>query len=1832
MATYEQLEYSSFTDVVVPFVTDNGLGVTDTGTATLTGYTLPNTKFTFRSDPTTLENTYIGPSLDKILWDMGDGTFLTGPTVTKQYDYPGDYEIFCVFTDQNGVTHKNTRSQKIKVMNYMPDALVWYTPTIVGERGGDPQRIVAGVPSDPLTVYRMNSWQTWPAVSADGGYYINLYSSGSKSRPLTTKQYWSNPETHFIPTWRFVETPESTVPVERVQTQDNDYVYVKVVDNEIVHTTNIDIDATFAGTSGRSTFHYIDDSATKLTSARDTTIADNTSFATYENESDLTGSIQDIINEAKDPILYASFDTSKFSLRKDDEILAVSDVFKESYFQIYMTQKIGLPIQVRFNQPTQIEVSSNGIRGNTIGQNKFIGSPMSVSVRSVNDEGYPVNSSLFPEFKSRWSAETQHFSGGDITTDTLTAQGYITAFLSGSDTKLQQIKTPFFTDEDFKRWDIGALYPENEASKIIRVIVAERRTKQPLYPEHDRNNAVTIPFNQLIEEDQDILMSDDKSAFGVSTNLPRLWRTKNNLDYYGYISPDSTYDDETAIDFEFVDHDKNFPTPGAFVGFANLKDTADLKINPGDKYRLYVETLVDPPKTFTYDVPYYYVTNPVNDTIWQLKPSYYRTYSYGDAGLTQSYTAPISTTSPGNSGMYGLAVDPFGHMIAVDGDTDKIIRYWRDMELRTERAIGDILPDELTHNKFPNDPEAYGYTPSSVCLDGNFDYWVSMYDSVSAVKFSGETDEILAYAAPNERNIIADSRTTNPSSYWTEDAEYQMNERGGREGEYGEYIINPGMVETCRDNSIVVTYTNPLCSFIMKYDSNGTPLYKYEITQEDGSKDHSRYFTGDMCIDVSDHVWAVTESTGLRPDGKVDLGIPKSAIYTFDEQMNLRYSVSSLAGTKYYDMLQPPPPEIQYISVNIEMQQRFNFDTQEDEEIAILVPGYGSAGNPTITLYEGNVYTFVNMFYMDGKHKLSLREITPDQFYEMSPNYVPINSKSGNFDITGNTLYSGVNGYERSDGIFSIHVTEDTPRRFLLIDENFPDILKLQVIVKYKPKAVTRPANTFEIINNASHLTPDIDNNIWFSWGNRFVSKWNPLKFKVDTTVAVGSAAPDPRYHPLSAETYDRRDNAGRESAIQGIATDTANNIVVINNFDKRVYSISSESPSVSGFIDIPSTAPEPVVFDWDDSMNNTELATRDDFMLYPHSHLTKEQVEVFLKGAKLEDEQLATGLNRAYLEYVATITDQNGDVNFRTAHALGGSRPVGYNDEICAYGDWTGFRWINKYDNNYVPSDATTGFARLSGVSDEFSVWTEQTTPEVVKVNENEDFAGIMRTYMTHPALQRSRILHDDIMNNVFGTTGSSVSLLGKRIYEKITNYVMNHSDVDTCTVRSLVGLAHLVGYEVSRVGYPIPPEMTRLIDILSINVGKLRGNVLLDIENFERYGNWAQDANGHNLGSEIMFVYDWSADLDYNQGDFVQLNGEYYQTVVSVHAGSNPEQSDDWVHWPQGYVRSQHKSIIDRLYAGKDEQWRDERYNKLPILIKLTQNLRVSSGEKYVLHNEHDNIYTLVDIMMISYRDGKEYKLEMDYSDFTGYKVKNPNEDRELKGERMSLFDDTLPMYVVEDNVLTLIGDQENSTISLLRNRTYQFEIDSVGHPVIITETPGASAEPTKYVADQNVEFGTIILQTNDDPVFGPIPNKLYYQSEYDPTVGGVIELTTPENIDGYSTQYDGLTSYNINISLSAAKDYNRMGWGVNCPANNNIWQHYSLYEYVETDDQKEAKTKYVGNVIDWSTGSGTTVSYNMSSNSDWFDVGAIADLMIEKQLRTGLDLFNGLESQTK
>lgn len=1877
MATYQQLVGSSFTDLVVPFVSYNGIGTYDTNTTTLTGYTLPNTPFTFTSQLSSLENTYIGASMDKLVWDFGDGTYSRGINATKHYKYPGEYDVTTILTDQNGVTHRNTMSQKIKVMNYVPDSLVWYTPTISDPRGGLPEKCKCGVPSDDLTIYRMSSWQSWPAVSADGGYYINLYSTGSKSRPLTPEQYWSNADTHFVPSWRFVLDKTSREPVERVQTT-NEYIYVKVENDELVRASEYDPTAFFAGTSGAAVVHYLDDNANRLTSGRAATGTGNqTSAFANENLPDAEYQLAGVTNEDRDIVLYASYDTNKFPVTIYDGELATYGVHADNYFQMYETQKVGMPIQVKFNTPWKLSITSNGIPDFNIEKDKFLDSPISLAIRTMDLSGNIVVTDDIVPLSSRWLAPTTAFSGLDTTTDVITSQGFVTVYLSGQDSEFNTVDTPFDSEEDFKTWDVGEIKPNNEANTYIRVVPVDRRTGVPrgcvlrrydmstnqwLEVPNDYSNkqsqmsvsaeqptrtdilwcdttdilmsSVTIMLTELVSSDLTNLINTGADKYewlatpqGIIQTRPYNWTIKNGQRYYGYIVHGDlnghNISNDESVDMYLENESETFDTPGTYLATANLhSETYQVSFPETKKYRFFAHTLVDPPLSFSYDVMYYYLTNPTNDTLWQVKPVYYRQYSYGDQGTTQTYTPPISTQSPGNSGMYGMCVDYNGDMIAVDGDTDKVIRYWRNQSLRAEFPIRDVLPQSVRKSHYPDDPDAYGYTPSSVSLDKNLDYWVTLYDALSVVKFSGETNEVIASAVPDPFNKLVDSRTTNPEDQWSEHAQYAINQVTGRPGEYGENMITPAVVETCKNNDIVVTYTNPVCSFIMRYNSTGEPLHKYELLNTDGTRDESRYFSGDVCVDTSDHIWALTESTGLTPQGMPDMSEPQSVVYAFDEQLTVRYTISSLQGTDFQDMLKPAPHADQEISIEVRMGQQFDFIAQDVYETHLAIDGYPGE-NPMVTLYEGNTYHFENLYFMDGKHDLIFQELTPDNMT------LPLSTNAVVFDTVGPVVMDSVSGYG-TDRV-SIEITKSTPSRLLLVDRNFEDKIKLLINVIPKPVIKSRSADSFNKINNATFIIPDNRNNIWFSWGRRYCSRYNPTLGRVDTTVAVGSAYEDPRFDPEIESTHDRRDNADRRSAIEGLSMDTANNLLVVNNHDKILYAINSDTPTLSAYVKISNHQQPYESFTWVESLCSSRVANEQDFLLYPDSHLTKEQIEVFLDGVTLDDEST---LQQALTNY----RQLSGFENFRTCHGANPVSATGFEQEICAIGDWTGYRWINKYDERIVPSDNATGLVAISGQSEEFSLWPQSGTHQITKINENVDFAGTIRSYMKQPVLRENKVLYETLLDAVFGGPNQDYSHLGKRIYERVSNYVANHNDIDTCTLQALHGLAEMVGYNLIKIGYNMPAEIQRLMDLLSINFTKLRGTLYVEQSDFQKYGNWEQDNIGSNLGPELLFTNDYDSTIRYTIGDYVYYQGEYYECLETQDKAGLTPVDDGWRVWPGGLIKTESIDRVNQIHGDKTPEWRAEYYQQLPSRAKLIQNINAVVGDKYVLREDFSDVYTLVEPPIISVRDGKRYKMSLTGDQDKYYTISaedNDLSDLRSAPEYLATYETFFPMFTIgDDGVITLIGNPLNSnqTIVLFRNRTYRFDVESFGHPLLITESPGLGAEPvTDYVSDQYVEFGPVVITTQDRFIGGkhvPIPSKLYYQSETDPSISGTIEIRDIENEPGYSSMYDGLTSYNINMSFSAHEDVDKLGWGLEYPDDNSAWQYYSIFEYKQSNDPTDMY--HVNNVIDWDDKQ-TTINYNLSSYNMWVGdtendprASGFMDVMIEKELRKGLGLF--------
>jgi hypothetical protein len=192
------------------------------------------------------------------------------------------------------------------------------------------------------------------------------------------------------------------------------------------------------------------------------------------------------------------------------------------------------------------------------------------------------------------------------------------------------------------------------------------------------------------------------------------------------------------------------------------------------------------------------------------------------------------------------------------------------------------------------------------------------------------------------------------------------------------------------------------------------------------------------------------------------------------------------------------------------------------------------------------------------------------------------------------------------------------------------------------------------------------------------------------------------------------------------------------------------------------------------------------------------------------------------------------------------------WNKSAQASGDWSGFKWYNKYStlyynntSNYTKS-GNSYYKSLSGNSNinyktgilkYFSIY-DGNYYDLFKVNENFDLSSQMKSVSFQPTLrENSPMLYDNFLSSIFNLGGfSKHDALGIQSYEKIANFVSNQSDIDTCNINSLYDLAKSVNLDSDdfRLNYPI--DIGKSMDLLSINESRIFGEKLNDSFNLIR------------------------------------------------------------------------------------------------------------------------------------------------------------------------------------------------------------------------------------------------------------------------------------------------------------------------------------------------------------------------------------------------------------
>ena len=176
---------------------------------------------------------------------------------------------------------------------------------------------------------------------------------------------------------------------------------------------------------------------------------------------------------------------------------------------------------------------------------------------------------------------------------------------------------------------------------------------------------------------------------------------------------------------------------------------------------------------------------------------------------------------------------------------------------------------------------------------------------------------------------------------------------------------------------------------------------------------------------------------------------------------------------------------------------------------------------------------------------------------------------------------------------------------------------------------------------------------------------------------------------------------------------------------------------------------------------------------------------------------------------------------------------------------------YINCVVNNLPPSNTS-----LSGQSNTFNIYPVKGLYTIAKINEDIDLTQKFKDISLQSLFLDNKVLYDEFLGSIFGTIDSDQTTIGKLTYEKISNFISNNRTLDYSNINNLYSLLEELNIDTlkfSENNYRYPAELSRLIDILSINKSRLFGSVNAYNEDFDTRGYHDSNVYGTNLGSEI-------------------------------------------------------------------------------------------------------------------------------------------------------------------------------------------------------------------------------------------------------------------------------------------------------------------------------------------------------------------------------------------
>jgi len=176
------------------------------------------------------------------------------------------------------------------------------------------------------------------------------------------------------------------------------------------------------------------------------------------------------------------------------------------------------------------------------------------------------------------------------------------------------------------------------------------------------------------------------------------------------------------------------------------------------------------------------------------------------------------------------------------------------------------------------------------------------------------------------------------------------------------------------------------------------------------------------------------------------------------------------------------------------------------------------------------------------------------------------------------------------------------------------------------------------------------------------------------------------------------------------------------------------------------------------------------------------------------------------YLNNNAFTYTESGNFNYQSAQAAG---------------DWTGNKWYQKYT-----SLSSLSSISISGTSVPFKVKDFINENQITILNNSFNTAEHYHSLALPENLHSNKALFEQFLPAVVGNgTVTNSQDLGKTVYEKIANFVQNHSDIDTCNISQLLSLAAATDVIANEYVTDYPFEIRDMVNTLSISKAKLIG-----------------------------------------------------------------------------------------------------------------------------------------------------------------------------------------------------------------------------------------------------------------------------------------------------------------------------------------------------------------------------------------------------------------------